>query len=79
MSPISPLYSPVVSYSQSLVSLLLFVLDLVAVIQVVNSDIPLSKKILWALLIFLFPVGGVIIYFLFEHRQRRRLRYVSIP
>ncbi|KAI8359360.1 hypothetical protein B0O80DRAFT_494911 [Mortierella sp. GBAus27b] len=66
-------------YSGSLVSALVLALDIVAVYQVIKSNRPQSSKVLWALLILLFPVIGVIIYFLFEKRERRRLRYISIP
>ncbi|KAG0043956.1 hypothetical protein BGZ83_010810 [Gryganskiella cystojenkinii] len=75
MSPIDPgLY-----YSGSVISVLIFVLDLYAVIQVLQSNRPFSSKILWSLLIFLCPVVGLIIYFLVADRERRRLRYISIP
>ncbi|KAI7830370.1 hypothetical protein BC939DRAFT_499504 [Gamsiella multidivaricata] len=60
----SSLDIPGVYYSGSLASVLILVLDLVAVVQVVNSNRPLSSKVLWSLLIFLCPVVGLIIYFI---------------
>ncbi|KAF9097096.1 hypothetical protein BGX29_009401 [Mortierella sp. GBA35] len=75
----SPLDIPGVYYSGSLISLLIFVADLVFVVQVINSNRPMNSKILWSLLIFLCPIVGLIIYLLLGDRERRRLRYLSIP
>lgn len=53
---------PGLFYSGSVLSVLIFVLDLYAVIQVLQSNKPFSAKILWSLLIFLCPIVGLIIY-----------------
>ncbi|ORZ26560.1 hypothetical protein BCR41DRAFT_347538 [Lobosporangium transversale] len=66
-------------HPSSLIGVLIFIADLIAVIQLINSDRSLSAKILWSLLIFLFPIIGLIIYLLYTHNERRRLRYISIP
>ncbi|KAF9291896.1 hypothetical protein BGZ68_001450 [Mortierella alpina] len=70
---------PSALYSGSLLSLIVLILDLMAIIQVLNSDRPVMSKLLWCLLIFLCPIVGIIIYYLFANRERHRLRYVSIP
>jgi hypothetical protein len=45
---------------------IIIVLDLVAIIDVVGDEGRSTiNKLLWALLIIFFPVGGVILYFLF--------------
>ncbi|KAG0280539.1 hypothetical protein BGZ95_009775 [Linnemannia exigua] len=75
----SPIDIPGGYYSGSLLGLLIFIADLVAVVQVLNSNRPMSSKILWSLLIFLCPIIGLIIYLLLGERERRRLRYLSIP
>ncbi|KAG0048389.1 hypothetical protein BGZ83_006646 [Gryganskiella cystojenkinii] len=49
-------------YSGSLLSLIILILDLIAVVQVLNSDRPVLHKVLWCLLIFLCPIVGIIIY-----------------
>ncbi|KAK3818781.1 MAG: hypothetical protein J3Q66DRAFT_338470 [Benniella sp.] len=75
----SPLDLPGGAISSSLVSILVLVLDIVAISQVLKSNRPTSSKALWSLLIILCPIVGLIIFFLFEKRERRRLRYISIP
>lgn len=37
-------------------------------VEVLKSNRPISHKILWSLLVFLFPIGGIIIYWLFSNR-----------
>ncbi|KAF9157466.1 hypothetical protein BGX21_004149, partial [Mortierella sp. AD011] len=49
-------------YSGSLLGLIVLIMDLMAVVQVLNSDRPVTSKLLWCLLIFLFPIFGIIIY-----------------
>jgi hypothetical protein len=45
---------------------LIIVLDLVALVDLVGDEGRSTlNKVLWALLIIFFPVGGVILYFLF--------------
>jgi hypothetical protein len=45
---------------------LIIVLDLVAIVDVAGDEgRSTTNKVLWALLIIFFPVGGVILYFLF--------------
>ncbi|KAK3811910.1 MAG: hypothetical protein J3Q66DRAFT_348820 [Benniella sp.] len=70
---------PSAIYSGSLLSLIILILDLIAVVQVLNSDRSVLSKLLWCLLIFFFPIFGILIYFLFADHERRRLRYVAIP
>lgn len=41
------------------------VLDILALIELANSSRPFSSKALWALLIIFFPIGGLILYFIF--------------
>ncbi|KAK3846801.1 MAG: hypothetical protein J3R72DRAFT_433615 [Linnemannia gamsii] len=74
-----PLEIPGGYFPGSLLGLLIFIANLVAVVHILNSNRPMSSKILWALLIFLCPIIGLIIYLLIGERDRRRLRYLSIP
>jgi len=41
------------------------VLDILAIIELANSQREFSSKALWALLIIFFPVGGLILYYFF--------------
>ncbi|MFB6249317.1 MAG: PLD nuclease N-terminal domain-containing protein [Salinibacter sp.] len=44
---------------------LIIVLDLVAIVDVAGDEArSTTNKLLWALLVIFFPVGGVILYFL---------------
>jgi hypothetical protein len=45
---------------------LIIVLDLVAIVDLLGDEArSTTGKVLWTLLIVFFPVGGVILYFLF--------------
>ncbi len=44
----------------------IIILDLVALVDLIGDEArDMTSKIIWALLIIFFPVGGVILYFLF--------------
>lgn len=45
--------------------ILLLVLDVIAIINVFNRPWSIGKKLLWAAIIFFFPFGGLLIYYLF--------------
>ncbi|KAI8595410.1 hypothetical protein EDD21DRAFT_391327 [Dissophora ornata] len=81
MAPIASLHlsDPNALLSGSLLGLIVLILDLIAIVQVLNSERPVLSKLLWCLLIFLFPFVGIVFYYLFAEQERRRLRYVSIP
>jgi hypothetical protein len=40
-----------------------------APVEIFKSNRPVSGKVIWALVVFLFPVVGMIIYYLFSNRQ----------
>ena len=46
-----------------LIGLVIFVLDILAIVDAVKSGMPSGKKILWIVLILLFPVVGLILYY----------------
>ncbi len=48
-----------------ILGLLHLVIAIWAVLQVFKSSAGTGSKILWTLLIFLFPLGGLIIWFFF--------------
>jgi len=47
----------------TILGLLHLILFLIAAFEILNSSKELGHKILWLLLIFLFPLIGLIIYF----------------
>jgi hypothetical protein len=55
----------------SLVSLVILVLDVIALVSLLKSGADTATKILWALLIILLPVLGMILYFLMGPGRRK--------
>ena len=48
----------------SVISVLILVLDIIALVSLLKSGADTTSKILWALLIILLPVLGMVLYFL---------------
>ena len=48
-----------------LFGLLIFVLDIVAIVSVLMGRGSIGHKLLWVLLIILLPVVGMVLYFIF--------------
>ena len=55
----------------TLVGLLVLVLDLIALVSLLKSSADGRTKVLWALLIILLPVLGMILYFLMGPGRRK--------
>jgi hypothetical protein len=51
--------------SGSLIGLVILILDIVAIIEIFKSGKDLIAKLLWTILILLFPLVGIIIYYFF--------------
>lgn len=47
-----------------ILGLIILVLDIVAIFSVLGGTSPAGRKLLWVVVILLFPVIGVILYFL---------------
>lgn len=47
-------------------------------VEVLRSDRPVSHKLLWCVLVFIFPLVGIIIYWLFSNREAHKGGYESI-
>lgn len=45
--------------------IVIVILDIIALVELAGSSRSTANKLLWALLIVFFPVGGVILYYLF--------------
>ncbi len=55
----------------SLWSALILVLDVIALVSLLKSSADTGTKILWALLIILLPVIGMVLYFLMGPGRRK--------
>ena len=53
--------------------LLIFVLDIIALVSLLKSSADSGTKILWALLIILLPVLGMVLYFLMGPGRRKAI------
>ncbi|OLN94137.1 hypothetical protein CCHL11_07199 [Colletotrichum chlorophyti] len=53
---------------------IVLVLDIIVFIEVLKSNRPVSHKVLWCLVVFLFPLVGMIIYWLFSNRAAHNTR-----
>lgn len=47
-----------------LVGLIILILDIIAIVEILQSGRAVAEKLLWILLVLLLPLIGVLIYFL---------------
>ncbi|MCX5700440.1 MAG: PLD nuclease N-terminal domain-containing protein [Candidatus Omnitrophica bacterium] len=47
-----------------ILGLLVFVLDIIAIVDVLKSSMDTGKKALWIILVLVLPVVGMVLYFL---------------
>ncbi|KAJ9636651.1 hypothetical protein H2204_005251 [Knufia peltigerae] len=61
--------------------LIILILDIIVIIEVLQSNRPVSHKLLWILIVVLFPLIGMLIYFLFSNRAAHKSgsSYEPIP
>ncbi|KAI1044530.1 hypothetical protein LB505_011040 [Fusarium chuoi] len=64
-----------------IIGFIVLVLDILVWIEVLQSNRPVSHKILWCLVVFLFPIVGMIVYYLFSNRKShmRNSDYTPVP
>ncbi|MBD2723522.1 PLD nuclease N-terminal domain-containing protein [Hymenobacter sp. 5317J-9] len=55
--------------SLSIAGVIYLILAIAAVISLLKQDWSLGKKLIWGVIIWFFPIGGSIIYFLFSGRK----------
>ncbi|WP_201977791.1 PLD nuclease N-terminal domain-containing protein [Hymenobacter rubidus] len=48
----------------------LLALDILAMLDVFRQPWTIGKKLMWAVIIFIFPLGGLILYYLFAGRGK---------
>ena len=53
----------------SLIGLIIVVLDIIAIIDVVRSTMATDKKVLWVLGILVFPLIGMVLYYVLLRRN----------
>ena len=51
-----------------IIGLLIFILDIVAIVDCLQSPMDGNKKLLWVLLILVLPFLGMVLYFLLAKR-----------
>lgn len=53
----------------SVVGLLVFILDIIAIIDCIKSSMSTGSKLLWILLILVLPFLGMVLYFLLARKS----------
>lgn len=65
---LADIYNPLralTSGTGGLITLIHLIIWVIFALEIVQSGRPLLNKVFWILLILFFPVGGLILYFLF--------------
>jgi hypothetical protein len=52
-----------------LIGLIILILDIVAIVNILKSSLATGKKVLWIILVLVFPVLGMVLYFLLGKKQ----------
>ncbi|PQE25708.1 Cardiolipin synthase protein [Rutstroemia sp. NJR-2017a BBW] len=64
------------------IGFIVLILDIIVFIEVLKSNRPPSHKLLWCLIVFLFPILGLVVYWLFSNREAHNSgsgSYEAIP
>jgi hypothetical protein len=56
------MFDNMLQYSGGLIGLIILILDLIVIFEVMNSNRNITGKLGWSLLVFFFPVVGLILY-----------------
>lgn len=56
------------NYGNSLIGLVILVLVIIALVDIYKSSMTTGKKVLWALGVVLFPVIGLVLYYILEKK-----------
>ena len=57
-----------------LIGIVILVLDIIALIDIFRSGMSTTEKVLWALAVLLFPLIGMILYFIFGKKGMPSLK-----
>ncbi|KAI5917371.1 hypothetical protein F4810DRAFT_696817 [Camillea tinctor] len=52
-----------------IIGLIVLILDIIVFVEVLKSNRPPTDKLIWCLVVFFFPVIGMVIYFFFSNRK----------
>ncbi|KAF2792262.1 hypothetical protein K505DRAFT_376174 [Melanomma pulvis-pyrius CBS 109.77] len=64
----------------SILGFIVLVLDIIAWVEIIKSNRTPGEKVLWALIVFLFPLVGMVIYYVFSNRASHNSGgYEAIP
>ncbi|RMY96455.1 hypothetical protein D0862_08532 [Hortaea werneckii] len=55
-----------------IVGFIVLVLDVIVWMEVLQSNRPVSHKVFWCVLVFIFPIVGILIYWLFSNREAHK-------
>ncbi|RHZ44684.1 hypothetical protein Glove_712g28 [Diversispora epigaea] len=61
-----------VRFIVTVLSILVLILDIIAIWEVIRSDRSGLSKLFWCLLIFFFPYFGLLIYLIFGKRKEHQ-------
>ncbi|KUJ17098.1 uncharacterized protein LY89DRAFT_685052 [Mollisia scopiformis] len=53
-----------------LLGFVILILDIMVFMEVLKSNRPPSHKLLWCVVVFLFPILGLVFYWLFSNREK---------
>jgi len=53
-----------------ILSVVILILDIVAIIDAIKSSMEAGKKVLWVILILVLPIVGLILYYLLGKKQK---------
>lgn len=53
---------------QSFAGLLILILDIIALVDIYKRPMDITKKLLWVLVILVFPVVGMVLYFILNKK-----------
>jgi phospholipase D-like protein len=56
-------------YENSLIGLIVLVLDIFAIVEIVKSGDSDAKKVLWVIIILVLPVLGLVLWYLLGRRK----------
>ena len=54
---------------QTLIGIIILVLDIIAIIDCIRGSLTTGKKVLWIILILILPVIGLILYYLVGRKK----------
>lgn len=55
--------------SYSILGIIILVLDIIAILSIIQSGMTLAMKVVWVLVVLLLPVIGMILWFLIGNKK----------